>query len=100
MNETIKRIATAICIENNPNIPSNELVCIGMPQLFNKGYIPTEKKYEIWTFYIEDAIAAIKAMREPTDEQRNNYYKLSFATETFVDATWERSIDAILMDKK
>jgi hypothetical protein len=43
------------------------------------------------------ARAAIEAMREPTDEQRNNYYELSHRTATFFDAHWERAIDAILM---
>lgn len=42
------------------------------------------------------AKAAIEAMREPTDEQRNAYYELSHRTETMVDAHWERAIDAAL----
>lgn len=45
------------------------------------------------------ARAAIEAMREPTDEQRNAYYELSFKTETMIDAHWERAIDAALNEK-
>ena len=45
---------------------------------------------------LAQARAAIEAMREPTDEQRNAYWDLSFSTETFSDAAWERGIDAAL----
>lgn len=45
---------------------------------------------------MSEARAAIEAMREPTDEQRNAYYELSHRTETMSDAHWERAIDAIL----
>lgn len=38
----------------------------------------------------------VQCMREPTDEQRNNYYELAFKTEVMHDAHWERAIDAIL----
>lgn len=44
----------------------------------------------------EVARAAIEAMREPTDEQRNRYFELSFRTEVFNDGAWERGIDAAL----
>ena len=44
------------------------------------------------------ARAAIEAMREPTDEQRNAYYELSHKTETMLDARWERAIDAALRE--
>ena len=50
------------------------------------------------------ARAAIKAMREPTDQQRNHYFKLkreSGSTEaysTFEDGTWEMMIDACLKE--
>lgn len=43
-----------------------------------------------------EARAAIEAMREPTDGQRNAYYELSGKTETMFDAHWERAIDAAL----
>ena len=49
------------------------------------------------------ARAAIKAMREPTDEQRNNYFAMKKAAgntdiaSVFVDAEWERMIDAALI---
>lgn len=47
--------------------------------------------------YLRDlARAAIEAMREPTDDQRNKYYELRFKLHTFDDATWEASIDAAL----
>ena len=42
------------------------------------------------------ARAAIEAMREPTDFQRDMYYELSHKTETMIDAHWERAIDAAL----
>jgi hypothetical protein len=45
------------------------------------------------------ARAAIKAMREPTDGQRNAYYELSHRTEIMMDAHWERAIDAALSEK-
>ncbi len=44
------------------------------------------------------ARAAIAAMREPTDQQRNAYYELSHRTEVMIDAHWERAIDAALRD--
>ena len=44
------------------------------------------------------ARAAIEAMREPTDGQRNAYYELSHQTEVMMDAHWERAIDAALKD--
>ena len=50
------------------------------------------------------ARAAIEAMREPTDQQRNHYFKLkreSGSTEaysTFEDGTWEMMIDACLKE--
>ncbi len=40
--------------------------------------------------------AAIVAMREPTDQQRNNYYNMFDIV--FYDAVWEKSIDASLKD--
>ena len=51
--------------------------------------------------YENTARAAIEAMREPTDEQRNNYYKMKIQFgqadhSTFIDAEWERMIDAAL----
>lgn len=54
--------------------------------------------------YMKEARAGIEAMKPATDQQRNNYFK--FAKEAghtdvnacFVDAVWERSIDAILND--
>lgn len=55
--------------------------------------------------YRELARAAIKAMREPTDQQRNHYFNLkreSGSTEaysTFEDGTWEMMIDACLKDE-
>lgn len=39
---------------------------------------------------------AIRAMREPTDYQRNKYYELSFNTTVFNDGDWQRAIDSIL----
>lgn len=46
--------------------------------------------------YLKMSKEVIEAMRTPTDQQRNNYYELSHNTETFIDAHWERAIDAIL----
>jgi len=49
------------------------------------------------------AHAVIEAMREPTDEQRNNYFAMKKAAgntdiaSVFVDAEWERMIDAALI---
>lgn len=45
------------------------------------------------------AKAALEAMREPTNDMANEYYKLSYKTEVFVVATWQRSIDAIINEK-
>ena len=45
------------------------------------------------------AKAVIEALREPTDDMANEYYKLSYNTEVFYVATWQRSIDAILAEK-
>lgn len=44
------------------------------------------------------ARAAIEAMREPTDQQRQAYYELSHKTEVMFDAHWERAVDAALHD--
>lgn len=44
------------------------------------------------------AVAALRAMREPTDGMRNEYYRLAQQTETFRDAPWERAIDAALAE--
>ena len=49
-----------------------------------------------WPFWLDEARAAIEAMREPTDEQRTAYWELSHKTETMVDAHWQRAIDAAL----
>jgi len=52
------------------------------------------------------ARAAIEAMREPTDEQRNHYFDLkreSGSTEaysTFEDATWLMMIEACLKERR
>jgi hypothetical protein len=53
--------------------------------------------------YADKARAAIAAMREPTDEQRNAYFALKRrfyppAMAVFMDAEWERMIDAALME--
>jgi hypothetical protein len=42
------------------------------------------------------ARAAIESMRQPADDQRNNYYKLSHNLSVMMDAHWERAIDAAL----
>ncbi|MEH2501263.1 hypothetical protein V1290_000074 [Bradyrhizobium sp. AZCC 1578] len=51
-------------------------------------------------FWRAKARAAIEAMREPTDEQRNAYYELSHRTEVMFDAHWERAIDAALVSEQ
>lgn len=51
---------------------------------------------------INKAKAAIEAMREPTDLQRNEYFRMKKASgcserdSVFMDAEWERMIDAAL----
>lgn len=69
----------------------------------HNGYIrnPDNFKYLADPFrnkMIIQAKAAIEAMREPTDVQRNNYFILSQCTETMNDAHWERAVDAALKE--
>lgn len=47
---------------------------------------------------LNEAKAAIEAMRVPTDEMQIKYYELNHKTGTFDISTWERSIDAALME--
>lgn len=53
-----------------------------------------------WNCWVDDATAAIEVMREPTDQQRQLYYELSFRTEVMNDGCWERAIDAALGRKE
>lgn len=57
---------------------------------------------EEWPLYVITAKAAIEAMREPTNDQANNYFKIrkeagdSDATACFNVSVWESMIDAAL----
>lgn len=52
----------------------------------------------------DEAKLAIEAMREPTDFQRNEYFRMKKASgcserdSVFMDAEWERMIDAALKE--
>lgn len=57
---------------------------------------------EIQNLYLGIARAAIEAMREPTIQQRNNYYEMRKEVgETkaiFIDSYWQEMIDAALKE--
>lgn len=58
--------------------------------------------YGLRNMYLNSAKAAITAMREATDQQRNNYHKSAIefgdSQPVFNDSIWERMIDAILKE--
>jgi len=85
MNEMIERVARAI---------KEKLESLA----FSGG--PDDDKDQ----YLKLARAAIEAMREPTDQQRNNYFETTKKfypklSAVFSDAEWERMIDAALKEE-
>lgn len=83
MSEMIERVAKAICLWDGADWDGT----LGSRECSRNRYRDTAR-------------AAIEAMREPTDGQRNAYYELSHKTEVMVDAHWERAIDAALSTDK
>lgn len=85
----IERVARAMCKSDDPENDWNSKAM-------------SDYSRNAWRVY---ATAAIEAMREPTDLQRNEYFKEMQASgwsngdSVFDDATWERMIDAALKEK-
>jgi len=89
---------------------SNEMIEKVARALYNKERERHTLSHADWCNVIDKhywcsyARAAIEAMREPTDQQRDHYFKLkreSGSTEaysTFEDGTWEIMIDACLKE--
>ena len=90
-NEMIERVALAMYVNDWTNSPNAHMIS-------DNHYKSLQNKY------IRFAKAAIEAMREPTDDQRKEYYELMKKSgnplmgSVFVDALWERMIDAALKD--
>lgn len=102
----IERVARAMCISEglDPDILCHRY----MPQVYSNGLFvaPNEQScFPAWRFNIVVVKAAIEAMRQPTDLQRNEYFKemqssgWSNGDSVFDDATWERMIDAALKEE-
>lgn len=93
MSEMIKKVAKAICREHIINVRYFD----------NKSEEYLQKAVEDnYCDFLKIAMIAIEAMREPTDSQRNEYYKIKIEAgnlpinSCFMDAEWERMIDAVL----
>ncbi len=84
MSEMIERVARAIALAQLDN---------------DTRAVVDPNTWPVAESYCDMARAAIEAMREPTDGQRNAYYELSHQTEIMMDAHWERAIDAALSEK-
>jgi hypothetical protein len=97
MSEMVERVAKAIAGTRGRD-----------PEDLEGGPHPSglwlDKGESWWRGDIEAARAAIEVMREPTDEQRNEFFRLKQAAgykvlgACFVDADWEMAIDAALKD--
>lgn len=94
----------------NEMISTNEMIervanAFWLHMTFGGNSAPFEQQPKQTTdHYRQAARAAIEAMREPTDQQRNNYFEMKKASghnehhSVFIDAEWERAIDAALKE--
>ena len=81
MSEMIERVARALAIADGMH-----------PEAVSNG----EDAVPVWTLYVDDARAAIEAMREPTDVMVDAGYAVTVDDETEV---WQAMIDAALSQK-
>ncbi len=97
MSEMVERVARALWVQT-----------WGMGDVFDRtlqrGGGDTAESQAMFDRVRSDARAAIAALREPTDEQRNRYFEMKRASgmrdcdSVFMDAEWERMVDAALAE--
>lgn len=82
-----------------------ERVAIALAMSQNPGNWKVDFSEDQKNLWMVRAKAAIEAMREPTDSQRNNYFKMRKAAgqsdigACFIDSHWECAIDAALKEE-
>jgi hypothetical protein len=94
MNEMIERVARAICKQDGCN-PDDEGTTLTLAQYGNIKILPSGGYCApAWEFYVAKAIAAIEAMREPTEEMLE-----AGPLEPYMDKDiWGKMIDAALKE--
>lgn len=95
MNEMIEKVARVLCISSGVYDTNSLCTRLKMAEFGNLKVIPNESFIApAWTFFVDDAKAVIKAMREPTEEMCNapNTIIQSYGAKLI----WQRMIDEIL----
>ena len=112
-NQTIEQVAKAICKARG--LEPNAVICPQMPQfiasnimaLYSGFYIPSkEHQMPAWKYFIQDAIAALRALSPATGQQQMDYFVLAKAEgyddkgAVFNNGTWDRMVSAALVEHK